>query len=171
MRGRQFEVPVLPAPELSIYRDRTIALLRRYFRLSCELGRLPSVLGREIFRAKVTSYRMHTFEDVVIFVHDMERCVEKLDAASRELLSRIVLQEYTHDETATLLGCTRRTVERRYPVALDRLTAVLLHYDLLRDGSCGEGVQEQLQKPERRKPAARATACQGAQQTRLCVIG
>ena len=60
--------------DLSAYHDRTIALLRRYFRMSLEIGRMPSVLGREVFRARVTSYRVQTFEDAVIFVHDVERC-------------------------------------------------------------------------------------------------
>src|SRR4051812_24883949 len=68
-----------PAQELSAYHDRSIAMLRRYFRMSLEIGRMPSVLGREVFRARVTSYRVHTFEDAVIFVHDVEKCLEQLD--------------------------------------------------------------------------------------------
>jgi hypothetical protein len=58
--------------ELWPYRRRTIALLRRYARASVEVGRLPSLLGREFFRTRVTSYTMRNFEDVVIFVTDME---------------------------------------------------------------------------------------------------
>jgi|SRR5271169_6008166 len=42
---------------------------------SIETGRLPSLLGRAFFRAKVTSYTMVTFEDRVIFVHDIEKCL------------------------------------------------------------------------------------------------
>ncbi len=34
-------------PDLWLYRDRTLALLKRYMRLSVEVGRLPSLLGRE----------------------------------------------------------------------------------------------------------------------------
>src|SRR3954467_11204472 len=68
-----------PKQELFSYHDRTIALLKRYFRMSLEIGRMPSVLGREVFRARVTSYRVHTFEDAVIFVHDVEKCLEQLD--------------------------------------------------------------------------------------------
>ena len=59
--------------EMWLYRERTVALLRRYLRISIEVGRLPSLLGRELFRSKVTSYRMTSFEDGVIFVHDVER--------------------------------------------------------------------------------------------------
>lgn len=42
--------------ERRTYRGRTVAMLRRYMRYSIETGRLPSLLGREFFRAKVTSY-------------------------------------------------------------------------------------------------------------------
>jgi hypothetical protein len=66
--------------DLAPYRRRTIALLRRYARASVEVGRLPSLLGREFFRTRVTSYRMGSFEDIVIFVADMEKAIEKLSA-------------------------------------------------------------------------------------------
>lgn len=46
--------------ERRIYRSRTVAMLRHYMRYSIETGRLPSLLGREFFRAKVTSYTVVT---------------------------------------------------------------------------------------------------------------
>ena len=70
-------------PDLWLYRDRTLSLLRRYLRLSVEVGRLPSLLGRELFRARITAYRVGTFEDAVIFVHDMERSLEQLGEFER----------------------------------------------------------------------------------------
>ncbi len=143
------------APEAYLYRDRTKALLRKYCTLSVELGRVPSLLGREFFRSKVTSYRMSSFEDVVIFVYDMERCLDKLDKLSQQLIARIALQEYTHRETAALLGYSERTIERRYPEALDRLATILLSADLLR-GSCGFASAESVPK----KTAVRVEACQ-----------
>lgn len=130
---------VVAAQDLRPYRDRTRALLRRYFRMSIELGRLPSLVGREFFRSRVTSYRMHTFEDAVIFVHDTESCLERLDAFSQQLIARIVFQDYTVDETAALVGCGRRTVLRRYPRALDRLSELFLEAELLRPFPCQEG--------------------------------
>src|SRR5947208_834324 len=72
-------------PDTWLYRERTVALLRRFLRISLEVGRLPSLLGRELFRSKVTSYRMSSFEDGVIFVHDVERALEQIDAFSRLL--------------------------------------------------------------------------------------
>jgi hypothetical protein len=119
-------------PELCLYRDRTIALLRRYMRLALDTGRMPSLLGKEIFRSKVSSYRMITFEDAVIFVRDIEKCLERLDEWSRTLISRSVLEEYTHDEMAVMLGCTRRTVARGFYEGLDRLSQIFLWGGLLR---------------------------------------
>lgn len=118
-------------PDLWIYRDRTIALLRRYLYLSVEIGRLPSLLGREFFRARVSSYRVTTFEDAVIFVHDVERSIEHLDDFSRQLIARVVLQEYTEWEAAHLLHCSVRTIQRLLPDALDQLTAAFLSGSLL----------------------------------------
>jgi hypothetical protein len=117
--------------ERRIYRGRTVGLLRRYMSYSMETGRLPSVLGQEFFRAKVTSYNVVTFEDRVIFVHDMERCLEKLDGFSRELIARRVLQEHDRWATARLMQGNEKTVRRLTPIALDLLAEILLDRGLL----------------------------------------
>ena len=101
--------------ERRIYRGRTVAMLRRYMRYSIETGRLPSLLGREFFRSKVTSYTVVTFEDRVIFVHDMERCLERLDEFSRQLIARHILQEHDRWATAKLMHCNEKTVRRLTP--------------------------------------------------------
>lgn len=119
--------------ELWPYRRRTAALLRRYARASVEVGRLPSLLGREFFRTRVTSYSMRNFEDVVIFVADMERAIDKLNARQRKLLAMNVLEEYTIPEVARLVGCTQRTVERSLQDALDQLSRILLAGGLLEE--------------------------------------
>lgn len=118
-------------PDIWLYRDRTTALLRRYFRISIEVGRLPSLVGREVFRSRVTAYRMRTFEDAVIFVHDVEKALEQLNPLERELVAKIVFQEYTQDEAARIMGCWRRTVGRRYTETLDRLSEIFLEGGLL----------------------------------------
>jgi hypothetical protein len=126
----------VPAQELSAYHDRTIALLRRYFRMSLEIGRMPSVLGREVFRARVTSYRVHTFEDAVIFVHDVEKCLEQLEPFSRQLIARVILQNYSYEEAAALVGCGERSVYRLLPLALDRLSEIFLSTKMLSAAGC-----------------------------------
>ncbi len=133
--------------EWRIYRRRTVAMLRRYMRYAIETGRLPSVLGREFFRARVTSYTVVTFEDRVIFVHDMEMCLARLDEFSRRVLSRVVLQEYEQEEAAHLLGCTRMTVHRKLVEALDRLKDILLEVGLLE--GIGSGGKNSCQEGER----------------------
>ena len=101
--------------ERRIYRGRTVAMLRRYMRYSIETGRLSSLLGREFFRAKVTSYTVVTFEDRVIFMHDMEKCLERLDEFSRQLIARHILQEHDRWATAKLMHCNEKTVRRLTP--------------------------------------------------------
>jgi len=133
-----------------IYRARTVGMLRRYMRYSLETGRLPSLLGREFFRAKVTSYTVVTFEDRVIFVHDMEKCLDKLDEFSRQLIARHILQEHEQAATAKLLNCTERTVRTYLPITLDLLSQILLDVGLLEPqgttgrNSCQGGKREEI---------------------------
>lgn len=131
--------------ERRIYRARTVVMLRRYLRYSMECGRLPSILGSEFFRTQVTSYRVGSFEDRVIFVHDMETCLEKLDEFSRQLIGRHILQEHDRSATARLLHCNEKTVRRFTPIALDMLSEILIDVGLLerlvsnRENSCQGG--------------------------------
>ena len=113
------------------YRRYTEAMLGRYMKLSMEAGRVPSMLGRELFRGPVTSYKVHSFEDVSNFVHDIDRCLSLLDPGQRHLVRRIALEQYTQEETAALLGMSLRTVVRRYREAIDRLTRTLLERGLM----------------------------------------
>jgi len=136
-------------PDLWLYRPRTVGLLKRYLRQSVEVGRLPSLLGREFFRSKVSSTRVATFEDSVIFVHDMDRCLEQLAEAEQQMIATIVLQDYTQDEAAVRLRCQRRTVCRRLYDGLDRLSELLLQggwltpLPKLEPGPCQEGEEGQ----------------------------
>ena len=108
-----------PPAELAFYRKYTEGMLRRYMYRSMEIGRVPSLLGDFSFRGKSSSRKSYTFEDSVIFVHDVERCLARLNAIERELVARIALQEYTLVEAAELTGMSVRTVVRRYMGALD----------------------------------------------------
>ena len=107
-------------------------------RLSMEAGRAPSLLGREMFRGRVTNYSVQGFDDVVIFVHDVETCVKLLDEGQQHVIRRIALQEFTLEETASLLQLPLRTVHRRYGNALDELTEVFLERKLLEPSKAGQ---------------------------------
>ena len=139
-------------PDLWLYRERTIALLKRYLRISIEVGRLPSLLGRELFRSKVTSYRMSSFEDAVIFVHDVERALDQLDNFGKDLVAVIIFQDYSQDEAAEILRCARRTVCREFPETIDKVS------DLFLDGGL-------LNRLPPRRPVE--NSCQGGQNTQF----
>lgn len=118
-------------PDLWLYRRKTTSLLRRYMQWSLEAGRLPSLLGRELFRAKISAYTATTFEARVIFLHDTERCLSRLKGFDGQIIARIVLQEYDHDAAARILQCDRKTIERRLPELIDELSEAFLKADLL----------------------------------------
>ena len=120
-----------PLVSFGFYRKHTERMLRRYLYASMQVGRTPSILSDPVARGWVSSRPIRTFEDAVIFVLDVERCLAKLNTLDRMLLSRITLQEYTQAEAATLIGMSTRTVAYKYPQALDRLTELLLEADLL----------------------------------------
>lgn len=120
-----------PVASLAFYRKHTESLLRRYLYASMQVGRAPSILGDPVARGWASSRPVRTFEDAVIFVLDVEKCLDQLGVLDRHLLSRVVLQEYTQAETAALLGMSIRTVSYKFPQALDRLTDRLLESGLL----------------------------------------
>jgi len=107
--------------------------------MSMEAGKVPSLLGQEMFHGNVTSYRVESFEDVVIFLHDVGKCLERLDMEQQNLISRIALQQYTLGETAELMGLKPRTVVRRYGQAVDSLTRVFLGVKMLEPLKCCQG--------------------------------
>ena len=140
-------------PELWLYREKTASLLRKYSRMSVEVGRLPSLLGREIFRSKVSRHKVGTFEDAVIFVHDVERSLDLLDDFEQQLIATVILQNHTHDEASVILRCWRRTVGRRFVEALDKLSNYFLEGGLLKrlpkteprpEKSCQEGENDKI---------------------------
>jgi hypothetical protein len=136
------EESVRPIETLAFYRKHTEALLREYMQKSMEMGRTPSILGNCVFRGKVSSYRLHSFEDTVIFVFDIEKGLKRLDKFSQDLVARITLQEYSQGEAAALMGQPLRSVARKYAEAIDALTGIFLEYELLSvhpENSCQGG--------------------------------
>ena len=113
------------------------------------------MLGGEFFRAHLTYHRRYTFEDAVILVYDMERALEQLAHFGQQLIAWIVLQEYSQGEAASLLGCSRRTIARRFPEALDELSEILLRRGLLRRD---KGAASEFEEAESR--GAGAKSCQ-----------
>ena len=126
--------PGVPISSVAFYRRYTELLLRRYMQVSLRMGRVPSVLGSCMFRGRVSSRRVQSFEDAVIFVYDVERCMKQLSPEERELVARVALQEYTQAEAAELTGQSLRTVVRKYGEAIDTLTRIFMEKELLEIG-------------------------------------
>lgn len=117
--------------ELFQYRYETVAMLQKYLNVSLDLGRLPSVLGGEMFRAKVTGYKVGSFEDLVIFVTDFGRCLERLGETARRFIALNIFQEYSKEESARRIGCEARNARRIYCDALDELSEILLRFQMI----------------------------------------
>jgi hypothetical protein len=115
----------------AFYRRHTENILRRYLYASMQIGRSPSILSDPVGRGWASSRPIRTFEDAVIFVLDVERCLDRIEPLDRQILSRVVLQEYTQAEAAVMLGMSARTISYKLPQALDRLTEHLLASGLL----------------------------------------
>ena len=121
----------VPDIRLAFYRKHTEKILQRYLYASMLVGRAPAMLSEPISRGWASTRRVKTFEDAVIYVLDIERCFDRLEKFDRDVLSRITLQEYTFVEAAELLGYSVRAISYKYPMALDRLTELLLKAGLL----------------------------------------
>lgn len=89
------------------------------------------MLDHPIARGWASSRPVRTFEDAVNFVLDIEKCIEKLPLIDRQLLSRIVLQEYTVGEASAMFGLSINSTATKLSVAVDRLTGILLKAKLL----------------------------------------
>jgi hypothetical protein len=48
------------------FRGQTLAIVRHFFEISCQIGRLPSILGREFFRARVSHHAIPSFEHQIV---------------------------------------------------------------------------------------------------------
>ncbi|HUB19653.1 MAG TPA: hypothetical protein VL990_13520 [Acidobacteriaceae bacterium] len=135
-----------PIEGLAFYRKHCVALLRRYLQTSLEIGRSPSLLSNVVLRGRVSSYRIRSFEDGMIFVLDVEKCLMRLDRVSRTVVARMALEDFTGAEAAILTGESLRSVVRIYHGALDRLTSNFLENGLLDSNvenlSRGEGKVE-----------------------------
>ncbi len=130
-RAESPQTQATPAGDLGFYRKYTERLLLRYVQMTMEAGRVSSVMGREVIGGRASSYRIHGFDDAVIFRLDVEKCLRQLDPQALEVIRRIAIQEYTQQEAADLMGVSLRTAGTRYSKALDRLTGILLQTRIL----------------------------------------
>lgn len=130
-------------PEMVCFRGQTVALVRHFFELSSQVGRLPSLLGREFFRARVSHHAIPSFEDQAVFVHDVELCLSKLNAEHQEIMMLVGLYNLSHDEVAEMLHVSRGSIHLWFAEAMDALSEIFLAAGLLSE-----------QRPDRRQRQA-----------------
>lgn len=121
-----------PRPEISCYRGQTFAIVRHFFEISSQVGRLPSLLGREFFRARVTHHAIPSFEDQAVFVRDVELCFARLSEPHAEMITLVALYSFSRDEVAQMLRASKAWVNNRVAEALDALGEIFLQAGLLR---------------------------------------
>jgi hypothetical protein len=138
--SREEVAPADPEPETVCFRSQTIAIVRHFFEISCQVGRLPSILGREFFHAKVSHHAIPSFEDQAVFVHDVERCLSKLSPDHAQVITMVGLYDFSKEEVAAMLRRCRGWVNERYLSALDALTQIFLEAGVLSES-----------KPDRRQ--------------------
>ena len=121
-----------PRPEIVCYRGQALAIMRHFFELSCQVGRLPSLLCREFFRAKVSHHAIPSFEEQVVFVRDVELCLERLSDQHAEMIQLIGLYDFSVEEIAAMLRRGRTWVYERVAEAVDALAEIFLQAGLLK---------------------------------------
>jgi len=117
---------------ISYERACTVGMLHRFLRASLLVGRMPSVLGREIFRSRVSHVPARVFEDSVVFVCDVERCLRQLEPLERRLIAYCVFEDRSEWEAARRFHCSQSDVSRRLGSSLDLLYETFCRTGLLK---------------------------------------
>jgi hypothetical protein len=113
-------------------RVRTMSVLHRFFRSALMVGRMPSLLGREIFRSRATAMPARAFEDAVVFVCDVERCLRELGPIEQRLIAFCILEDRSEWEAARRFQRSQSDVSRRLGQTLDLLHETFCRVGLLK---------------------------------------
>ena len=105
----------------SFERTRTMALLYRFLRTAMSVGRMPSLVGREIFRTRVGARPASAFENAVVFVCDVEKCLAELEPLEQRLIAYCVLENRSEWEASRQFQASQGFISRHLGHALDVL--------------------------------------------------
>jgi hypothetical protein len=115
------------------FRSQTLAIVRHFYEIASQIGRLPSILGREFFRAKISHHAIPSFEEQVVFIHDVEHALARLGEQDAGVIALVGLFHCTLNDAADMLGRSRRTVVQRYADSIDRLAEIFLETGMLNE--------------------------------------
>jgi hypothetical protein len=108
-----------------------MALLHRFMRTALSVGRMPSLVGREIFRTRVRAHPPSAFEDAVLFVCDVEKCLTLLDPLDQRLIAFCVLENRSEWEASRQFHASQGFISRHLGLALDLLHVAFCQRKLL----------------------------------------
>ena len=137
----------------SFERTRTMALLHRFMRTALSAGRMPSLVGREIFRARVRARPSGAFEDAVLFVCDVEKCLALLEPLEQRMIAFCVLENRSEWEASRHFHASQGFVSRHLGHALDTLHATFCQRGILPslpEGLGGKSLTDSLDLRSRR---------------------
>ena len=115
----------------SFERARTMMFLHRFFRMALLVGRMPSLIGREVFRTNIRSTPARALEDAVVFVCDVERVLRSLAANDQRLIAFCVLEDRSEWEASRVFHCGQKEISRRLAEVLDLLHETFCRLGLL----------------------------------------
>ena len=145
------------------FRGQTLAIVRHFYEIASQIGRLPSILGREFFRAKVSHHAIPSFEEQAVFVHDVEAALGRLREEDAEVIALVGLFQYSLDDVAAMLGRSRSGVAGRFADSIDRLAELFLAAGLIHESKPDRRVRhftavDVSETLPPRKPVASVTA-------------
>ncbi len=120
-----------PRPEMICFRGQTLALVRHFFEISSQMGRISSLLGREFFHSHVSHHAIPSFEDQAIFARDVELCLERLSRDNAEIITLMGLYDLSDEEVAAMIHSSRTYVREWFAEAVDALSEIFLASRLL----------------------------------------
>ncbi len=140
--------------EVLFFRAQALAIVRHFFEIASQIGRVPSILGREFFRAKVSHHAIPSFEEQAVFVHDVEAVLGRLNEQDGEMVALVGLFHYSLDDVARMLGRSRSFVAQHFAASIDRLAEMFLDTGLLREDRPDRRPQYFGVRQSRREPDA-----------------
>ncbi len=119
--------------DVLFYRSQALGIVRHFFEIASQIGRLPSIMGREFFRAKVSHHAIPSFEEQAVFVLDVEAALARLNERDGELVALVGLFHYSMDDVAAMLGRSRSYVAQHFADSVDQLATIFLETGLLKE--------------------------------------
>lgn len=136
-----------PRPEMLCFRGQTPALIRHFFEISSQVGRVSSLLGREFFRSRVSHHAIPSFEEQAVFVRDVELCLARLSDEQLHIVTLVGLYDFTLEEVGAMLQSSRAAVHQWFSEAVDALSEIFLAAGLLREDRPDRRQQQSMQNP------------------------